>query len=205
VDALVRFQEVGRMTAEMPRLRADARENRDRILAAAADLFAERGLDVGMRDIARRAGVGAATLYRRFPTRQDLIDAAFAVEHAACRGIVEDACAQEDPWRGFTDAVRGLVALNVRNRGFVDALMTRTPSDVFARHRRELLPMLDGLARRAQASGGLRPDFEIGDLVIVLAAGRGLARGRRELLPHAARRFADLAIDGFRAPGGPAV
>jgi AcrR family transcriptional regulator len=189
------------MTAEMPRLRADARENRDRILAAAADLFAERGLEVGMRDIARRADVGAATLYRRFPTRQALIDEAFAVQFAACRAVVEDACAQDDPWRGFTDAVRGLLALHVRNRGFVDALLARTASETFTHHRRELLAMLGRLARRAQQQGDLRSDFQLGDLVIVLAAGRGLAAGSQESRQRAARRFADLAIAGFRATG----
>ena len=84
VDAPVRLDEVrthGRAHLTQM-LRADAQENRDRILAAARALFAERGLDVGMREIARRAGVGPATLYRRFPTKQALIDEAFAVELA---------------------------------------------------------------------------------------------------------------------------
>ncbi|MGN6425721.1 MAG: TetR/AcrR family transcriptional regulator [Leifsonia sp.] len=187
------------MSTEMTRLRVDARENRDRILAAAAELFAERGLDVGMRDIARRAGVGPATLYRRFPTRQALIDEAFSVELAACRGIVEDACADPDAWRGFSTAVRRLLVANVRNRGFVDALVSRTPSSRIARHRDELLGMLDGVARRARADGALRADYRIADLVLVLSAGRGLNASRRDLLPSAADRFADLAIEGLRA------
>ncbi|WP_348786479.1 helix-turn-helix domain-containing protein [Leifsonia sp. NPDC080035] len=187
------------MTLESTRLRADAQENRDRILAAASELFAERGLDVGMRDIARRAGVGPATLYRRFPTRQDLIDEAFAVETAACRRIVEDGCADPDPWRGFSEALRRLIVLNVRNRGFVDALVSTTPSAATAAHRRELLGMLDGVARRAREQGTLRADYAPTDLILILSAGRGLSASRRDLLPAAARRFADLAIDGLRA------
>lgn len=198
MDARVRLHEVGQMTVEMTRLRADAQENRDRILAAAGELFAERGLDVGMRDIARRAGVGPATLYRRFPTRQALIDEAYAIEVAACRGIVEDACADQDAWHGFSVAVRRLVVLNVRNRGFVDALVsTATPSDV-AEHRRELLGLLAGVARQAQREGALRADFDPADLLLILSAGRGLLAPRQER-EAAARRFAELAIDGLRA------
>lgn len=190
------------MTIEMTRLRADARENRDRILAAARELFAERGLDVGMRDIARRAGVGPATLYRRFATRQSLIDEAIGVEFVACRRIVEDACADPDAWSGFSGAVRRLIALNVRNRGFVDALVAMAPPPGLAAHRRELLQLLADLARRAQDDGALRPDFVPADLILVLSAGRGLIAPRQEL-EAAAGRFAELAIDGLRVrPGG---
>lgn len=187
------------MPPQTTRLRADAQENRDRILAAAAELFSERGLQVGMREVARRAGVGPATLYRRFPTRQALVDEAFSVQVDACRRIVEDGCAQEDPWIGLTEALRGLLVLNVRNRGFVDALLTTMPSGALAQHRRELLGLLGGLAARANEVGRLRADFVIDDLVLVLSAGRGLGAGRRELLPAAAHRFADLVIDALRA------
>jgi AcrR family transcriptional regulator len=188
------------MPADVSRkLRADAQENRDRVLAAARALFAEVGLDVGMREVARRAGVGPATLYRRFPTRQDLVDAAFAVELDTCSAIVEEGCADIDAWRGFTTAVERLLVHAVQNRGFVDAFTATAPVPAtFAAHRRRLLGMLEGLARRAQHEGRLRPDFVVGDLVIVLLAGRGLATGPgREA---AARRFAALAIDAFRAP-----
>lgn len=192
------------MAPQMTRLRADAQENRDRILAAAAELFAERGLQVGMREVARRAGVGPATLYRRFPTRQALVDEAFSAEVDACRRIVEDGCAQADPWTGLTEALRGLLVLNVRNRGFVDALLSTMPSGALAQHRRELLGLLDGLAARARDAGRLRSDFAVDDLVLILSAGRGLGAARRELLPAAAHRFADLAIDALRAdPAAP--
>ncbi|MGO4595013.1 TetR/AcrR family transcriptional regulator [Leifsonia sp. 2TAF2] len=194
------------MTPEVTRLRSDAQENRDRILAAAAALFAERGLDVGMRDIARRADVGPATLYRRFPTRQGLIDEAFAIEFRTCRRIVEEGCADPDAWSGFTGTVQRLIVLNVRNRGFVDALVSSAPSAAIAQHRRELLGLLGGLARRAQHEGMLRADFAIDDLVVILAAGRGLTAARPDLLPAVARRFADLAIDAFRGrPDDPAA
>jgi AcrR family transcriptional regulator len=192
------------MTAEMTRLRVDARENRDRILAAASELFAERGLDVGMRDVARRAGVGPATLYRRFPTRQALIDEALAAEFDACRRIVEDACAEQDAWRGFSVALRRLVVLNTRNRGLVDALVSTVPPSALAEHRRDLLQQLAGVARRAQEDGDLRPDFVPSDLLLVLSAARGVSAPapQRE---HAATRFAELALDALRAHPAPAA
>ncbi|GAA4139463.1 TetR/AcrR family transcriptional regulator [Leifsonia shinshuensis] len=190
------------MTAEMTRLRVDAEENRDRIIEAARELFAQRGLAVGMREIARRADVGPATLYRRFPTRQALIDTAFSAEMSACRRIVEDAAADPDPWRGFSSAVHRLIGLNARNRGFVDALITGEPSSAVVRHRQELLGMLRGVTRRAQDAGELRRDFVLSDLLLILSAGRGLHAERPDLLPAAAHRFASLAIDGLAAAPG---
>lgn len=181
-------------------LRADAQDNRDRILTTARTLFSERGLDVGMREVARRAEVGPATLYRRFPTKQALIDEAFDIELAACRTIVEEGCADPDPWHGFTTVIERLTALNVRNHGFVDAFLSVGPgAAVFAQHRRELLGMLGGLAARAKRRGRLRPDFTIDDLVLLLLAGRGLASVSAPSRDAAARRFATLAVDALRA------
>ncbi|MFF9563781.1 TetR/AcrR family transcriptional regulator [Leifsonia sp. NPDC014704] len=180
-------------------LRSDAQDNRDRILSAARTLFSERGLDVGMREVARHAEVGPATLYRRFPTKQSLIDEAFQVEMQTCRAVVEEGCADPDPWHGFTSVIERLTALNVRNRGFADAFLSlATGSAAFAQHRRELLGMLDGLATRAKAQGRLRPDFVVDDLVLVLLAGRGLGSMSPSRRDAAARRFAGLAIDAFR-------
>ncbi|MBE1878352.1 TetR/AcrR family transcriptional regulator [Myceligenerans pegani] len=188
------------MAEPLPHLRSDARGNRDRILEAGRELFAERGLDVTMREVARRAGVGPATLYRRFPARQMLLDAVFADELRACRGIVEEGCADPDPWRGFCSVVERISVLNVGNQGFVDAFMAENPgSDSFTEHRAAMLSMLARLARRAQDAGRLRADFVLDDLVIVLLAGRGLAASRSARGVAVARRFAALAIEAFRA------
>ncbi len=179
-------------------LRADAQENRERIVRAARALFAERGLDVDMREVARRADVGPATLYRRFPTKKALVEQAFVAEMASCSAIVARGCADDDAWRGFRSVVEGLTALNVRNRGFVDAFMSTEPTaSGFAAHRRELLTLLARLAKRAQQQGGLRQDFVIDDLVLLLRAGRGLASGSQKRRDAAAGRFASLAIDAL--------
>lgn len=189
------------MTDLLPhKLRSDAQDNRDRILEAGRELFAEHGLDVTMRQVARRAGVGPATLYRRFPARQVLLEAIFADELRACHRIVDEGCSDPDPWRGFSSVIERISVLNVGNQGFVDAFMSENPkSDSFAAHRVSLLRMLAGLARRAQAAGGLRSDFVLDDLVLVLLAGRGLASTPSTRTVAAARRFAALAVEAFRA------
>jgi AcrR family transcriptional regulator len=82
-------------------LRSDARDNRELILDAARRIFAAEGLDVPMREIARRAGVGPATLYRRFPTKEKLITEAFTGQIRTCHAIVDEGLADPDPWHGF--------------------------------------------------------------------------------------------------------
>ncbi|RFA11165.1 TetR family transcriptional regulator [Subtercola boreus] len=183
-----------------PVLRADAAENRESLLDAARALFAERGLDVPMRVVAREAGVGPATLYRRFPTRASLIEAAFADEMRLCREIVEDASADRDPWRGFCMFLRRIGELNARNQGFTEAFLSTFPaSEEIAAHRVSMLRSLAGLCRRAQAAGALRADAGVDDLVLILQAGRGVTATTPERRVLAARRFAELAIDAFRA------
>lgn len=181
------------------KLRADAQENRDRILDAARALFSERGLETSMRDVARSAEVGPATLYRRFPTKQALIDSVFADEVRACRQIVLDGCADPDPWSGFARIIEGLTLLNVQNRAFVDAFMGADPeAPVFAHHRASLLRQVQTLATRAQRAGLLRHDFVLDDFVLILQAGRGLSATRSADRTLAARRFAALALDSLR-------
>ncbi|WP_436532009.1 TetR/AcrR family transcriptional regulator [Actinoplanes sp. HUAS TT8] len=185
-------------------LRSDARDNRDRVLEAARQLFSERGLGVPMREIARRAEVGPATLYRRFPTKQALVDEAFTDELDACSGIVRDGCADPDPWRGLCTVIREIAELNARNQGFVDAFASSYPGAVdFGAHRASMLRALTGLTRRAQQAGALRPDFVLDDLILVFMAGRGLPVDAPDIRVAAARRLAALAVEAFRASGPP--
>jgi AcrR family transcriptional regulator len=182
-------------------LRADAQENRDRVLAAARELFAADGLSVTMREVARRAGVGPATLYRRFPTKHDLMLAAFHDEMGVCGTIMRDAVADEDAWRGFCSVIERLTELNARNQGFAEAFLATYPDAIdLGAHRSQMLRDLSGLARRAQRSGHLRSDFTVDDFLVILLAGRGLTRAPAERRVGAARRLARLAIDGLRAP-----
>jgi AcrR family transcriptional regulator len=184
-------------------LRSDARDNRDRVLVAARELFSEQGLGATMREVARRAGVGPATLYRRFPTKPALVEAAFTDQLRLCRSIVEKGHADPDPWIGFCSVIEQITELNGRNQGFVEAFMSAHPEpDTFTVHREKLLRMLSDLAERAKVGGGLRDDFVINDLVLVLLAARGLASIPSPGREVAARRFAALAIDSFRKSSG---
>lgn len=185
-------------------LRSDARDNRGRILDAARALFAERGIDVGMREIARRAEVGPATLYRRFPTKHALVAETFADEMRACRQIVEDGTADPDAWHGFCSIIERISVLNAGNHGFVDAFMASEPGlESIAEHRVSLLRMIGQLAARAKAQGDLRADFVIDDFVLVVRAQRGIVSAPSGGRESTARRFAALVIDGFRSRANP--
>ncbi|HVT66858.1 MAG TPA: helix-turn-helix domain-containing protein [Trebonia sp.] len=189
------------MTGTLPQvLRSDAQDNRDRVLEAARELFAESGLGVTMRQIARRAGVGPATLYRRFPTKHDLVLEAFMDELGACSAIVHEAAVDPDPWRAFRSVIERVAVLNARNQGFTDAFMTEHPTAIdFAAHRAALTREVAAISRKAIAAGKLRADFVPGDFVLVLLAARGLATLPARDRVAAARRFAALTIEGLRA------
>src|SRR3978361_1655002 len=111
-------------------LRADAARNRDAIVAAARTVFAEQGLGAPLDEIARRAGVGNATLYRRFPTREELVQAALLAPMAEYLAAAEEGLADPDPWAGFRDYLLRLCQLQARDRGLADLLVTTvtTPS-----------------------------------------------------------------------------
>lgn len=201
MDAPVRLARVRGVTDRLPqKLRADAEDNRERILASARALFASEGLAVPMREIARHAGVGPATLYRRYPTKQVLATAAFAEQVRACEAIVEAGLAAADPWEGFCLVIERICELHVRNRGFTDAFLATYPDAVDSSASRELtLKSVATLARRAKARGQLRRDFELGDLVIMLTAHRGLQASTPARRLAASRRFAALTVQAFSA------
>lgn len=201
MDALVHLAKVRGMTGTLPHvLRSDAQDNRHRVLEAARGLFAEAGFGVTMRQIARRAGVGPATLYRRFPTKQDLVLEAFADELGACSAIVREATADPDPWRGLCSVIERVTVLNARNQGFTDAFMAEYPNAIdFAAHRAALTGEIAEISRRAIATGDLRADFVLDDFMLVLLAGRGLTTIPARDRVAAARRFSSLMIEGLRA------
>ncbi|MEW2570865.1 helix-turn-helix domain-containing protein [Streptomyces sp. NPDC047070] len=189
------------MTDHLPHtLRSDALDNRDRILDAARRLFAAEGLDVPMREIARRAAVGPATLYRRFPTKQTLVTAVFADQLRACRDIVDEGCADPDPWRGFCQVIERICELHARDRGFTEAFMSTFPgaTDVDA-GREYTVRAVAGLAQRAKEAGRLRPDFVLDDLILMLMANKGIHSTSTAAQVMASRRFAGFVIHAFEA------
>ncbi|MFI7099018.1 TetR/AcrR family transcriptional regulator [Streptomyces sp. NPDC050161] len=180
-------------------LRSDALDNRERILDAARALFSTDGLDVPMREIARRAGVGPATLYRRFPTKQALVTEAFAEQLRACRAIVDEGCADPDPWHGLCLVIEKICELHARDRGLTEAFLSAFPGALDVAGRASTLKAVAGLAQRAKDAGHLRSDFVLDDLVLVLMANKGIRTASTATQVMASRRFAALAIQAFAA------
>lgn len=180
--------------------RADARENRERILEAARAVFAAEGLGTPMRAIARRAEVGPATLYRHFPTKEALVTEAFAGQLRACRDIADEGLADPDAWRGLRVAIEKLFELHARDRGFTAAFMAAYPRAIdFAAERDRALRAITELTGRAKASGHLRRDFVPDDLLLVLMANNGIQAPSPKARVAASRRFAALAVQALRA------
>jgi AcrR family transcriptional regulator len=183
-----------------PALRVDAERNRQRLITAAREMFAERGLDVAMEDIARHAGVGVATLYRRFPTRADLIAGAFEAKMTAYADAGVQALADPDPWAGFCGYVEQVCAMQAGDRGFASVLCMSFPMErQFEAERGRAYRNFLELVRRAQAAGSLRADFVAEDLAVLLMANAGVVAGTAQAAPDAWRRFAAYMIQAFSA------
>lgn len=191
------------MPSETTRLRADALLNRQRVLDAARELFAARGLDVPMAAVARRAEVGVATLYRRFPTRASLVTEVFADQLAGCVAAVDQALADPDPWRGFRSVIEKVCAMHVADRGFTAAFLTEFPDAVdFDRERARAERGFVLLTERAKRAGALRADFHPSDLTLVLLANCGVAAASTATAGPASRRLVALLLRSFAAAPG---
>jgi AcrR family transcriptional regulator len=181
-------------------LRRDAQRNRDLILAAARTAFAAEGLGVPVEDIARRAGVGMGTLYRRFASKEDLIDAVLvdAVEQYA--EAAESALAEEDAWDGFCAFLERALSLHAENRGLKDLIATREHGRTrTAAMRARVQPALTRLIKRAQEQGALRADFTLQDIPLVLWSGGRVIEATSTVAPELWRRSLGLMLDGLRA------
>jgi AcrR family transcriptional regulator len=184
--------------------RSDARDNRHRILAATRAAVAADGARVSVRDVADRAGVGAATLYRHFPTKQILVTTAFTERMAACGALLERGLADPDPWHGFSTAVEEVSVLHALDQGFSTAFRTAYPQAVDVVPERDRgLRAFTRLARRAQRAGVLRADLVPDDLVLLLMANRGVRAGSPAATAAAARRLAALLLQSLQAPRAP--
>ncbi|MGJ6966660.1 TetR/AcrR family transcriptional regulator [Streptosporangium sp. G11] len=186
--------------ADTAGLRADALHNRNRILAAAREAFATLGLGVPMAAIARRAGVGMATLYRRFPTREALITEVFADQLTTCVSVVDDALADPDPWHGFRTVIEKVCAMQAVDRGFTAAFLTAFPDAVdYERERVRAEHGFAELTRRAKDTGRLRADFDHADLTLLLMANSGIVAESTEAALAASRRLVAYLLQSFQA------
>jgi AcrR family transcriptional regulator len=181
-------------------LRSDARDNRARVLAAARAAFAADGLDVPIREIARRAQVGVATLYRHFPTKDALLAEAFSEQMALCSSVVAEGLAEPDPWIGFCLVIDKLMEMHALDRGLAHAFNSSLPgAEELAADRDRSLRLLFELVGRAKAAGVLRADFVLEDISLALMANEGIRAESPAKKVAASRRFAALITQSFQA------
>jgi AcrR family transcriptional regulator len=185
------------MTTVRP-LRQDAARNRERLIVAARDVFRRKGLDAPLEEIAKQAGVAIGTLYNRFPTRGELVDAALGPLAQQAAEIAERAAHSDDPWDGFALFMEGICELLAGDRGYADVHRSRlagTPTIDGARERMSGLKA--AIVARAKAAGVLRTDVEPSDLVLLIWGVAATANATRDVAPSAWRRHLALLLDGL--------
>ncbi|MDG2535179.1 helix-turn-helix domain containing protein [Sphingomonas sp. HITSZ_GF] len=181
-------------------LRADAQRNRQRIIAAAAAVLAEKGLGAGFNEIAHRAGVGVGTIYRHFPRREALIEAVMHGRIAEMDGFLEQALAAPSAWAAFELVFRGAVAMNIANLGVRDAIFGVEGADGrLASHQEVLAGPLAQLLDRARAEGMLRPEITVADVVMLILMLVEFGHRSQPVAPDAVRRYVDLILGSLRA------
>lgn len=192
------------MTVAGRPLRKDAEINRRKILDAASELFAERGLGVTLNDVAHYAGVGVGTVYRRFPDKAQLIDELFEQRLAEIHALIEQAIEDPDPWHGLTSFLEGALEIQARDRA-VKELLFNTPggADRVAMMRARMFPLAEVLVARAQKSGQLRADAAAQDVPMMQLMIGTIIDLSRDFEPELWRRFLSIVLQGLRADPRP--
>ena len=185
-------------------LRRDASRNRERILEAARELFAARGLEVTMDEIARHAGVGVGTVYRRFPQRTQIIEALFEQRMEDYLALAQRCLADPDPWHGLVEFFEQGLGMQAADRGLKELLVGHGhASEAGARVRARVLPLAEQLVTRAQTAGALRPDVGALDLPIISLMLGQVIDFSSDIAPDLWRRYLALLLDGLRSDRSP--
>ncbi len=185
-------------------LRADAERNRRRILVAAAEVFARRGLDAGLDEIARHAGVGTGTVYRRFPDKALLIDALFESRVDDLLELTRTGLEADDPWAGLVYFLERSIEMQQADRGLKEALFGGGPhgtpaGEAFTQKADRLIPAITALVDRAKDAGQLRSDVTVTDLAVMQFMLHGVGALAAAVEPELWRRQFALLLDGLRA------
>ena len=186
---------------ETPRpLRADAARNRQRILEAAAEVFARRGLDATLDDIADHAGVGVGTVYRRFANKEALVDALFEKSVDQIVDLAVTAAQVPDSWDGLVGFLEQATQMQADDRGLRDIILHDTYGrDRVAHARSRIAPAVDHLVHRAQVDGRLRADVSAVDLPLIELMLSAVALYTGGLAPGLWRRYLAIVLDGMAA------
>lgn len=181
-------------------LRRDAALNRERLLIAAAELFAEQGLGVTLNDIAHRAGVGVATAYRRFANKEEVIEALFEQRLDEVVAVAHEALAEPDAWDGLVLFLERSMSLQFGNLGLTQ--MMNYPQLGHARvneTRDRIAPLMTALVEQAKKQHAVRPDLDQSDLFFIQMSLAAVMDRSRTAAPDLYRRYLTLYLDGMRA------
>jgi AcrR family transcriptional regulator len=182
-------------------LRADAERNRRKLLDAAAELFARKGLGVGLDEIARHAGVGVGTAYRRFPDKEQLIEALFDDRIEQIAALAERSAACEDAYAGLVEFIDGNVQLQSTDQGLKELILGSPHAIARVRAARARIePAVESLVSRAQAAGQIRADVAHTDVALVQFMLTAISDITRDVDPDVWRRGLRLVLDGLRTP-----
>lgn len=180
-------------------LRRDAEQNRQRILRAASEVFTARGLQATLDDVARQAGVGVGTVYRRFPDKDALVDALFEDKLQALVTRVERALEAPDSWTGLVTMMEQAGEMLTGDRGLLEMLMYATyGKDRVSRARARMQPVVTRVVERAQRDGKLRADFRPTDVPFIEFMLSMAAEYAAPVQPEIWRRYLTLIVDGMR-------
>jgi AcrR family transcriptional regulator len=181
-------------------LRKDAQANRQKILDAARELFADRGLGTTLNDVAHHAGVGVGTVYRRYRDKEQLIDELFDGRVAELVDLAEQAAVDPDPWRGLTWFLERNLELQAADRGFRQLLHSSSEKlERVARVRARIWPLIGGIVERAHQSGQLRADFQLEDGPMLVLMLNVVIDAARDTQPDLWRRYLAMMIQGLSA------
>jgi AcrR family transcriptional regulator len=179
-------------------MRADARRNQERVLAAAREAFKEYGLDAQVDDVAARAGVGVGTVYRHFPTKEALVEAIALAGYEEMCGIARDCLEREgDPWQAFSDFMWRGARLHRDDRAQCE-INTSRPDVVrrVAGDKRELLGLVAQLIERGQRAGVVRADLSADDMPMIWCS---LGAAQQHASDSSWERYLEVVLDGLRA------
>jgi AcrR family transcriptional regulator len=175
----------------------DARRNRERVVGAARLCMARDGLDAQIEEIARQAGVGVGTVYRHFPTKDELVAALATARFERLRDLALEALDTTDPWKAFEGFIRKAARIQTEDRALSEVLTSRPETMSRAAESVGMLGLTDQILRRAQKAGVVRKDAEARDIPMLMCALAGTFRN-----PHAdADRYIGIVLDGLKAPG----
>jgi AcrR family transcriptional regulator len=183
--------------------RADARRNREAVLEAARERFGADGLEVGMEEIARAAGVGVGTVYRHFPTKDDLIAALVHDHFARLAAAGEAALEEDDPWRAFCEFMRWSARQGRENRALGEFLSSTPELGEIEARETGLAEATEKLVRKAQRDGRMRKDLILADVPTLLCGMSAITAAHEDsIAAQNWERFVEIALDGMRACPG---